>query len=322
MKVDGVSVFNKPRSVFWELFFFGQKSPLRQIFASTSIQMNLTLQSSNGNFDNNIIGIERSNRNIETADYYAFGQLLAYSYYFGFQDLHKDNLLITTNGLQVIDLEQAFAKLLLPNQTLLLPANKNITWSAGLNVLTKSKIDQLALTEAKALIDGFVDLSELFLNNLQAIQSILSNEIINFEKQPIRLFYRATKDYVEKLKGTSSITNWFPEEIEQLERGDVPYFFINLGSEKAYCYSSLNWTQKEVQTPAEFHKFSNFCGKNPLDLFNREGIVHQWACGMLFLTKKLTSLSTVELNWPSCSISKINGELIFISNEMKMTAKL
>lgn len=104
--------------------------------------MNLELDSSKGLYENEMFAIEAVNRSFNHTDFYRFGELLAYAYYFGIQDLHKDNLLLTNGGIQVIDVEQAFSELLLPNHSLLLPLKKTVNWSAGLNVLTSLQIEE------------------------------------------------------------------------------------------------------------------------------------------------------------------------------------
>ena len=283
--------------------------------------MELQLKSSRGPFDNDMLAVETMPRPISSNEYYSFGQLLAYCYYLGLQDIHKDNLLWSPDGLQVIDAEQAFSELLLPNQTLLLPANRGITWSAGLNQLTKSTLEQLAHLEAKSLLDGFLDLTGLFIKDLGAIRSALLDAVPDFKRQPIRIFFRGTRDYVEHLEGRSQITNCFEDETVQLARGDVPYFFMLLGGEGVYFYSSAAWDIQEARVPDAFKKFTVYCAKEPADIFTQSKIEQQWARGMLFLSKKLASLDDRDLAWDSCSITRESGRLNFVSPSLRMTTK-
>lgn len=318
---NGAKVFSKPRPVFWELYFFGKESPLKEIFSSTTIKMNLELSSSRSFFDNDVVAIEVSQRPIVLSDYFSFGQLLAYCYYFGLQDLHKDNLLIVPDGIQVIDLEQAFSELLLPNHSLLLPVNKNITWSAGINILSKATIDQLTALEAKHLIDGFATLSNLILNQIEKIRLILTSSLSNFEIQPMRIFFRGTRDYVEKLQGISKVQNWFPEEKLQLDRNDVPYFFMFMNKEPIHYYTSESWNTEQVIVPEDFKRFANYCAKNPLDIFKKSKIEQQRARGMLYLVNKMSILVGQDLNWDSCSILITDEQIEFSSPNIRMITK-
>lgn len=318
----GTRVFRKPRPVFWELFFFGRTSPLKGVFSATTIGMNLELAESRGPFDNDMLAVATAPRAITPDDYYAFGQLLAYCYYLGLQDMHKDNLLLSSEGLQVIDAEQAFSELLLPNQTLLLPPNHDIAWSAGLNLLTKTPLEGLPRPEAKKVLDGFLDLTRVFVGSLDVIRSALADAELEIRSQPIRIFFRGTRKYVEHMDGRSLLADCFEEEKIQIARGDVPYFFMRAGKEQVYCYSSDAWEYREVQTPDAFRKFTDYCAKEPSVLFARLKIEQQWARGMLYLAKKLASLEAGDLSWDSCSIVRETDRLEFRSPDLRMSAKV
>lgn len=284
--------------------------------------MNLELSSSKGLHESEMFAIQAVNRPVNPADFYRFGELLAYAYYFGIQDLHKDNLLLTDGGIQVIDVEQAFSELLLPNHSLLLPLKKTVNWSSGLNVLTSLQIEELGTNEAKCLIDGFVNMTQIFLCKLMGILDVLQNHLINFEAQPIRVFFRGTRDYVEHIKGITSIDNLFPEEEVQIDRKDVPYFFMFLGNENVYYYSTESWDFKTVEVPTQFVPFINYCALNPLNFMTQRKIEEQWAKGMLYLARKLKSLNSGHLQWEYCSILKSSQELAFRSPSLSMTAKV
>lgn len=269
-----------------------------------------------------MVAIEADQRTSQISDYYAFGQLLAYCFYFGLQDIHKDNLLICRQGLQVVDVEQAFSDLILPNQTLLLPPNRHITWSAGLNLLTTLKIEQLVRPKAKILVEGFNDLTSIFINEHAAIRSVLLSSLKEFEQQPIRIFFRGTKEYAEDLLGETMIPNCIAEEKTQLDRGDIPYFFMFLGKRQVYFYSSEYWDVEEVKVPENFQKFITYTAKNPTEFFIQSNVEQQWARGMLFLAKKSPSLTQNDLNWKTCSIVRSADQLNFASDNLKMVAKI
>jgi hypothetical protein len=283
--------------------------------------MNLELKSTSGFFLNSVAEIKSIVPSLGDNDFFSFGQLLAYCYYFGIQDLHKDNILWSQDGLQVIDAEQAFSELLLPNQTLMLPANREIIWSAALNLLKKSSLEHLSRSQARSLLDGFFELSILFIENISEITEILRQNIRDIKQQPIRIFFRGTREYVEALTRESIRGNFFDEETIQLSRGDVPYFFKFMGNESVFYYSSIDWEITKVKVPDGFQKFVSYCAKDPADLITEINVKQQWARGMLYLVKKLSALNSEDTHWPSCSIEKVDGQLEFTSPDLKMIAK-
>ncbi len=272
--------------------------------------------------DNTVVAINPSQRPITTKDFYEFGQLLGYCYYFGIQDIHKDNLLITNTGLQVVDVEQALSNLLLPNQTLLFPTDKKLAWSAGINALTQDPLELIPNTEAKALIDGYQSITECFFAQLSHLREILQAHESDFKNYPIRIFFRGTRDYANLLEKKTTIENLLLEENIQLERGDIPYFFKFINRNQVFYYTSDSWEYNEVALPIDFIKYVDFCAKSPLDLFMKGRLENAWACGSLYLAKNLPSIPAHNLKWETCSIHKTESHLDFISKNLKMTTRL
>ncbi|MCB0350122.1 MAG: DUF4135 domain-containing protein [Bdellovibrionales bacterium] len=318
----GTRVYVKPRPIFWELFFFGANSPLKTLFTKMTIKMELVHATEQSTHDNKVVAINSSKRPITPKDFYELGQLLGYCYYFGIQDIHKDNLLITNNGLQVVDVEQTFSDLLLPNQTLLLPTDKKLAWSAGLNALTQDPLELIPNTEAKALFDGYQSITEYFFNQLSGIRELLQAHESDFKNYPIRIFFRGTRDYANLLEKKTTIENLLPEENIQLERGDIPYFFKFINRNQVYYYTSESWEYKEVALPIDFIKYVDFCAKDPLDLFTNQRLENAWACGSLYLAKNLPTVPANKLKWETCAIDKTESYLSFTSKNLNMTTPL
>lgn len=314
---DG-AFFKKPRPVIWETLFFGNKSPLKNIFSNTAIQMELNQLASSGFFENDMLEVSKSDRAISESDFYCFGQLLGYCYYFGIQDIHKDNIIISDKGIQVIDVENAFSNFILPNQSLLLPANKEITWSAGLNLLTKDNLGELSQVYASNIIEGFVFISEYFYKHWAQIKMILLQNKDTFINYPIRVFFRGTKEYTEHLKGIAQIQNLFEEETIQLVRNDVPYFFKIIGKSDVFYYTTNNWTFEKARIPAEFHKYANHLTDNLEVFFNPEKFERQWGSGLLYLVNKMKNLNTEKLAWDMCSVIFDAYKMYFQGPNIKM----
>jgi len=119
--------YQKPRPVYWERLFFGVDSPLASFFGKggAEFQPKHALFNLETEIDADFTGLSREvlsvPASVERNHFYSFGVLLAYCYVFGVRDLHRHNILRTATHLQVVDAEVVLVKLLLPNETLLLP---------------------------------------------------------------------------------------------------------------------------------------------------------------------------------------------------------
>jgi len=315
--------FIKPRTIFWEMLFFGRNSPLKVPFSGTTIEFNLEQKYSRGPRESEVWAVDTSGVPASMLDsFFSFGQLLAYCYFFGLQDMHKDNILRTSTGLQAIDVEQAFSDLLLPNQTLMLTPNKDINWSSALNLVTSRSVGHLERREAKALIDGFVALAGHLKKNLPTVIEIIASLNDDFRNQPIRVFFRGTREYTDAVSGGSQIVDALEEEMIQLARGDVPYFFTFLGRNKIYYYTTADWNYAEVRVPESFRKFVENCGCDPLVLLSAPSIEKRFARGLLFLSRKMRLLTNADLKWEGCGIERASEQLVFRSPDLKAVSRI
>lgn len=244
---DGV-VF-KPRTVYWEWLFLSQKSPLRQYlsraaredglgdkafaflpdlhFASPGVRDGSDVQS---------ISLDPlppldADRKIELAG--MVGRSLALWAWFGVADLHWENLVLGLDKqrqmiFSPVDIEMVWADLSLPTETKLIPdADEEYAdicrHAAGvrriLPYLGKPIEQQHIMT-----IAGAYQQTLTFLDRHAKEIANLIGELPELRTMPIRICLRGTEEYVQGDRKSL----WPPlldEEKEQLERGDIPYFF-------------------------------------------------------------------------------------------------
>ena len=245
--------YRKPRSVYWEWFFFGKTSPLRNLFDEVTSHGTKPLSDYFFNLDieieNTWSGFTKEFPGEETKPtdehFYAYGALIAYCYIFGIRDLHKQNLIMTKTHLQVVDVEVVFTSLLLPHETLLLPF-KGIGYEfAGIGALVESQ-EELTEENKKQLLLGYWDLFDLGIRKSQEIEAVLLKQ--DFSKIPCRMIIRNTSEYRNFLKNLPD--NSLTSEIEQMGRGDVPYYFKFIGDKNLYWLNSLGTYKIETSVGA------------------------------------------------------------------------
>lgn len=255
--------YQKPRSVYWEWLFFGKTSPLKNLF---NVKGKNGIRPIADYFFNLDVEIESkwsgSAKEIPTEvqkptleHFYSFGTLIAYCYIFGIRDLHKQNLIMTKTHLQAVDIEVVFTEILLPHETLLFPF-KTIGYEfAGIGALINSK-NELTKTQIEQVILGYWDLFDLITIRKVEIEKVLTE--LDFSEVPIRVIVRNTSEYKTLLD--NSLNNILPSEIEQLNRGDIPFYFKFVGNKNLYWLKTKELSQAE-ESPLEFQKDIDRHGK-------------------------------------------------------------
>lgn len=237
-------VFKKPRTVFWEHLFFGKQSPLFPVlnklsfsdgaFTLASLFCRLDISSSNEWRTGESEKIFET-RNGDKDLFLKFGTLTGYATAFGLQDLHRENVLFDGTGPLPVDVEIAFSKIILPNETHLLSRQKDLTTPLSI-AQEKWPFDEPAFFE---LLDGFSKTVSFLSDNALELRSIIESEIAKYHPTT-RVLVRPTQFYREWLAGHGRDSSLSEEEIVQLERGDVPYFFKSLGDNSVYYFTKRN----------------------------------------------------------------------------------
>lgn len=317
--------FQKPRSVFWEHLFFGKDSPLLPIFqvigpngsepiSKYLFNLEVEVTGSWGGTSKEVL----SQESLPTLEhFYGFGVLLGYSYLFGIRDLHCQNVVMTKTHLQAIDAEVVLTNLLLPHESVLLPFKDVTQGFSGIGKFGRS-LASFTTEEINSLFSGYVDLMSVAFGQVDALQGSIAK--LDLKGQPIRVIVRNTGVYRAHISGSATLGDLLPEEARQLERGDIPYFFRQIGRPDLLWVSSANLDTAAVQALGPFQKDVQRHATDPIDLIPSsakvfERLIH----GLLFLQRKFPSLPsvlkfnnrTIALNSPQLTFS--NPSQIFSS---------
>ncbi len=285
--------FQKPRPVYWERLFFGKDSPLAGLFEGQD-RGGLSLREQLFNLDVEVgekfSGFSRqvttfSGNRDEHALGHSLGVLLAYCYVFGIRDLHHHNLIRSEFHLQVIDAEVVLVKLLLPNETLLLPFKDIGPESAGIRHLTDPPAP-LTTEAVSVILSGYCETFDRIESILPEMTKIFVGLQTEMARVPVRHIVRDTIVYRDWKTSFPKIP-FFKEELEQLEGGDIPYFFKFIGDSCLYQYVDRSGTRVKVDAPSELLKAIARDATDPLDLLKRERVEVLFPTGLLFLAKHL-----------------------------------
>ena len=326
-------IFQKPRTVFWEWLLFGDTSPLRAIIDNQikmpeicggepisladpifglSISIDDVLRSGSSE------EIKANSQNMGSNVFFSFGVLLGYCYAFGVQDLFFQNLVPRGNKVQVIDAEVVFSDLHLPHETLLLPFRETTFKRSGISLLTGSL--PIIPEYAKAVIAGFYSILKRLSEVDVSLAEAIDRELINHSPIPIRIILRETKKYYHWKTETFDVP-LFPGEIEQLERGDVPYFFTHVSSGTLFYYTTSDWQFREVSLPDHFAKGMKQFGCKPGYLLNSNRLNKRLTpYGVLFLSRILFPESWVgEFQYEDLRL-KIGDEISLVLSDESFKA--
>lgn len=267
----------KPRNISGEFFLFSQEGPLREFlraklpsdyspeallpkidfFSEPDSKPTLAYQ------EMSYLSLPGAPRPLTPEDYRRLGAVLALTQWLGIVDLHADNMFFgfTSEGNFVFspsDLEMMFfdgPEYLLENSLFPSPVVRD-----GESV----DPENYGLIHLVRLHRRFPP-SENFLAMIcQGIFSFfqgLNKYSEEFERilprQPVRITLRKTIEYQEHLAG-KKLVNLIPEEDEQLERGDIPYFFRVPESEGVFYWHSPEDFRpvQSLSFPRLKHRFS------------------------------------------------------------------
>lgn len=281
--------YRKPRTVYWEWLFFGNTSPLRDLFNLEGGHSNRPLADYFFNLDIEIestwtgfakeIQSELMDPTLE--HFYAFGALIAYCYVFGIRDLHKQNIVMTKTHFQPVDAEVVFVAINLPHETLLLPFKQIGYEFAGIGVLAGQK-EKIVKEQLEQLVLGYWDLFTLISKQSAAIDTILSD--LNFREIPSRVIVRNTSEYASFLN--SEPKNALPSEIEQLLRGDIPFYFKFIGDKQLYWLKGEGLAVSEKNTGMFQDDIYRHGLHEPTGWCSKRSSVQFMLQGLLFLIKQ------------------------------------
>lgn len=301
-----IVLYRKPRPIYWEWLFFGKDSPLSVFFDQSRVSgvspgeviFNLITEIEN-DFCGNSHEVKAS-ESIENkpSHLYSLGVLLAYCYLFGVRDLHKNNIIKTDSHLQVVDAEVVLAKILLPQETLLLPFKE-----VGPDLCGANRVLDIGATientTLEIIVSGYLDTFECILKNRKSILDVFQGLEPRMKDIPIRHILRDTIHYRE---WKTQIPEYpiFESELLQLKRGDVPYYFKFMDKSEVFEFTDVFGKYGVVQPPDAFLKGAAREGQGFRLLLEESRIRNQMLpAGLLYIVKILV---------PAKSNVKITGE--------------
>ena len=273
------SFYQKPRTLFWEWLLFGHNSPMKNALAQPngsplSELFALEVEFGGPNYSGQVREVLEtpvpSASLSQRAD--QFGALLAYCYALGIRDLHRFNLLQTSTGLQVIDAEVVFTKLLLPHETLLMPFKDVAFGELGMSCLVPSS-SLLTVDASIGLLRGYTGAIQTLGRQAPDLLSCVQGELLRArEAIPVRHIIRDTHRYRDWQKRQHEEA-YLPEEILQLERGDIPYFFKFIGKPELWFYGASHADPRPVAVPARYEDAVRRDASRPGELLNEARIL-------------------------------------------------
>ncbi len=249
----------KPRTVLWEWLLLAGESPLRQLLATAGLQDGLGreafafLPTLKFFPSNEPVGgiVERvrldplGELSIEGRRSLAqiVGRSIALWTWLGVSDLHWENLVlgVDDHGQVVfapLDIEMILADLSLPTETKLLP-DADPEYAAicrhacGVRRVLPYLLKPVRPADLLAMAGAYRGTLEFLDRHARAISEVFA-ALPAMAETPIRVCLRGTGEYVH-----ASPSLWPPlldAEAEQLERGDIPYFFRLYGRPGIHYY--------------------------------------------------------------------------------------
>lgn len=328
IKFNGSSAIEKPRTVFWENLFFGSLSPLRPLvdtsqtctndIASRSFfQLQCLAEYRCGGVMSELLW---SSSQFQER-FSEFGQLLAYCFIFGIQDLHHENVFATEQGLQPVDAEVVLSHLELPDQTQLLNRRHRDSKCSVLDLLTQSP-NQLTFKQLNDLAAGYLMMFDTIAENRTAITASILAHIAKSQFPPeVRVLLRPTKYYRSLIETQKLPDDLLESERIQLDRGDIPYFFKYVDQPELY-YFGASIADSIVVDPGRFSSMVDSTGVNPCSLLRRDRLAELRIRGLIYLFRHhLASNGIGDVRYQNLELVVTDTDIYVRSENQKYVAK-
>lgn len=256
----------KPRELFWEWLLLSAKSPLRRFLAARAAAEGnpgafhflptLEFARSRTRVGGEVEALTlrpltrlstKTRRELSSV----VGRSLALWSFLGVSDLHWENLVLGTDARgQIVfgplDIELILADLSLPTETKLLPdADPEYAevcrHACGVRRVLPYLGKPIAASDLLEMAAAYRGALAFLERHSAAIASLLS-VLPELHAAPIRVLLRGTGDYVHAAEHPP----WPPlldAEVEQLSRGDIPYFFRLYGRRGIHYYGNESLTE-------------------------------------------------------------------------------
>ena len=318
----------KPRTVVWEEMFLSSYSIFRtfvhdkflKTYEASPFDIMPTLEFSRSQLGEGRVSafepyaLWEGCLNCEES--YRIGMLLGKLTWVGVDDLHSENMIVGRSGighLQVcpVDIESLLQEFRLPSQTLLLPSPHIKRSHCGFSDLLNS-FDSRPNNVA-ALCTGYSNALDLFQHHAATVAERIAMHTLN-QSSPIRLIFRPTSVYNRYLRNgflPEDQPAFFTEELVQLQRGDIPYFFRFPEERGVKFYAE---PRRYSQVCSETQSISNVLGQAlVLDDLSQERKSSLQMAGILQIVRTLMHVSDDLGEWqgntvflgPNCAQASI-----------------
>jgi hypothetical protein len=178
-----------------------------------------------------------------------FASLAAYCASLGITDLNSQNLMITEEGITVVDAEVVLEMSVGVAGTGLFPG-----FFSGPLLTSGMLVIGSFFSQGQDYIEDCLERYFEAMQRIVGAREVIINEMRQATDQkppiPIRVLIRNTDDYVSQQSRQE--IEFLPEELKQIDRGDVPYFFRYFGDDKLYYYTDEQGGFTEVNSSTDF----------------------------------------------------------------------
>jgi hypothetical protein len=290
----------KPRTVMWEELFFSKNGVIPLIFEDNKVISCLTqYEVLEADVHQAKVKLLQSNYNLklnmeELLNCYA--ALTVLSSTFGISDLIMENIVMTEFGPCPIDVELVFHPIAYPTSSLLIPP-RHISWQWTGIAHISNLLEKVTVENLNGFLQSIEDYFLSLIDKKESINTFFLEKDSVIKSAPIKFLMRQSRDYMRYLEGDKNVLkDPLPEELEQLRRGDIPYFFSYLGKKELFYYHKPHEVKAicfDYENPGSF--FSYIPPQNVNELMDSSRITE--------LLLPLAMLEYVEL------FSKFNPEL-------------
>jgi hypothetical protein len=260
-----------------------------------------------------------------TDNYFAsVGGLIALCTWFGLGDLHWENIFSgeTAEGqtlLSPVDIECIFDHVTLPSQTSLLPSNSVGSPICGLSVLANFLTDKGIRPNAAAICEGYLAAISLLSASEDHIIEILHSLSAIYET-PIRSVLRPTREYRDWQAHKMDESVFCEDELRQLRRGDIPYFFRYLAKPKLFFYGDQGAVMTANLTDELAGKFNELASTILTEKKNHNDVTTLTKAGALQVAKFFQNEGTTQTD--RTSIVRTSSHLFLKTDGMKLQCAL
>lgn len=264
----------KPRCVFWENLFLNSQSSFREFCRNkTNLQLDPILGDIKYQVFNNFNSGEASyvNLNENFVDQISvIAELAATSMVFGFGDLHSTNFVkAEDNFIQIVDLECVFNDYKLLQSSLISPAKWNASYSKTLlGDFCKRQNNKLSFDQYYEFIVHFCGKIQSFINDRSLILEYFNSINEEIRCYPLRVLLSPTFQYSMALKMGEFNSDFCQEEVVQLRKNDIPYFWGYLGESNIYWGNFQN-PELLLSTSKKIDAIKRISFKDPAILINQ-----------------------------------------------------